>query len=103
MRTNQYSLFKNAILAEFCKSKGINQILRPVGDHRDCGLFEWCIQKIKRKLSTLQMDPIFDNNFSAVKTVSEDSRTTRLNIFKKLPFELHYGGKPNTEWSPFRD
>ena len=38
LRTDHCSGFKNAKLAEFCKSKGINQIFYPIGDHRGCGL-----------------------------------------------------------------
>ena len=48
LKTDQNSGFKNAKVAEFCKSKGINQIFCPVGDHRGCGLVERCIQIIKK-------------------------------------------------------
>ena len=50
LRTDQYSGLKNAKLAEFCKSKGINQVFCPVGDHCGCGLVERCIQTLKIKL-----------------------------------------------------
>ena len=61
LSTDQYSGFKIAKVAEFCKSKGINQIFCPVGDHRGCGSVERCIQTIKRKLGTIQLDPIFED------------------------------------------
>ena len=57
LRTDKYSGFKNAKLAEFCKSKGIHQVFCPVGDHRGCGLVEKCNQTIKRKLGTMQLVP----------------------------------------------
>ena len=103
LRTYQYSGFKNAKLAEFCKSKGINQIFCPVGDHRGCGLVERCIQTIKRKLGTMQLDPNFEDIQTAVKSILEDIRISRHSILKKSLFELHFGRKPNTEWSNFRD
>ena len=102
-RTDQYSGFKNAKLAEFCKSKGINQIFCPVGDHRRCGLLERCIQTIKRKLGTMQLDPNFEDIQTAVESFLEDIRISRHSILKKSPFELHFGRTPNTEWSNFRD
>ena len=59
LRTDQYSGFKIAKLAEFCKSKGINQIFCPVGDHRGCGLVERCIQIIKKKTRHKAIAPKF--------------------------------------------
>ena len=103
LRTDQYSGFKNAKLAEFCKSKGINQIFCPVRDHRGCGLVERCIQTIKRKLGTMQLDPNFEDMQTAVKSILENIRISRHSILKKSPFELHFGRKPKTEWSNFRD
>ena len=49
LRTDQYAGFKNAKIAEFYKSKGINQVFCPVGDHSGCGLVGRCIQTTKRK------------------------------------------------------
>ena len=103
LRTDQYSGFKIAKLAEFCKYKGINQVFCPAGDHRGCGLVERCIQFIKRKLGTMQLDPIFEDIQSAVKSILEDIRITRHSILKKSPFEVHFGPKTKTEWSYFRD
>ena len=44
----------------------------------------------------MQLDPNFEDIQTAVKSILED-------ILKKTPFELHFGRKPNTEWSNFRD
>ena len=103
MRTDQFTGFKNAKIAEFCISKGINQIICPAVDHRSCGVVERCIQTINWKLGAMQLDPNFDNIQSATKTILEDICTIRHNFLEKALFEFHYGRKPNTEWSLFRD
>ena len=103
LRTDQYSGFENAKLAEFCKSKGINQEFCPLGYHRCCGLVVRRIQTIKRKLDTMLLDPNFEGTQSAGKSILEDIQITRHSTLKNSPFELHYGRKPNTEWSNFRD
>ena len=51
----------------------------------------------------MQLDPNFKDTQSAVKSILEDFRITRHSILKKSPIEFHYGRKPNTEWSNFRD
>ena len=49
------------------------------------------------------LDPNFEGIQSAGKSILEDIQITRHSTLKKSPFELHYGRKPNTEWSYFRD
>ena len=51
----------------------------------------------------MQLDPNFKDTQSAVKSILEDFRITRQCILKNSPIEFHYGRKPNTEWSNFRD
>ena len=51
----------------------------------------------------MQLDPNFEDIQTAVKSILEDIRISRHSILKKSPFELHFGRKPNTEWSNFRD
>ena len=51
----------------------------------------------------MQFDPNFEDIQTAVKSILEDIRISRHDILKKSPFELHFGRKPNTEWSNFRD
>ena len=75
----------------------------PVGDHRGCGLVERCIQTIKRKLGTMQLDPNFTDIQSAVKLIIGDIRVVKHALLKKSPFELHFGGKPNTCFSLLSD
>ena len=103
LRTDQNSGFENAKLAEFCKSEGKNHFFCPVGDHPGCGLVGSCIQTTKRKLGTMQLDPNFEDIQTAIKSKLEDIRISRHSNLKKSPFELHYGRKPKTERSNFRD
>ena len=57
----------------------------------------------KKKLGTMQLDPNFLDIQTAVKSILENIRISRHSILKKSPLELHFGRKPNTEWSSFRD
>ena len=51
----------------------------------------------------MQLDPNFEDIQPLVKSILEDIRISHHSILAKLPFELHFGRKPNTEWSNFRD
>ena len=99
IRTDHGSGFKNDIVQQFCSSKGIKHILSPVGDHRGSGLVERTIQTIKRKLGTEQLDPNFGNFKEVLHQIIEDIRKNNHCTLKKSPFEMHFGRKPNTEWS----
>ena len=57
------------------------------------------IQTIKRKLGTAKLDPNFANFKEILHRIIEDIRKSNHSILKKSPFELHFGLKPNTEWS----
>ena len=57
------------------------------------------IQTIKRKLATAKLDPNFDNFKKTVQQIIEEIRKSNHSELKKSPFELHFGHKPNTEWS----
>ena len=57
------------------------------------------IQTIKRKLGTEKLDPNFDNFKENLHRMLEDIRKSNHSVLKKSPFELHFGRKPNTEWS----
>ena len=99
IRTDHGSGFKNEKLQQFCTSKGIKHIFSPVGDHRGSGLVERTIQTIKRKLGTEQLEPTFGNLKEVLYRIIEDIRKSNHSTLKKSPFELHFGRKPNTEWS----
>ena len=99
IRTDHGSGFKNDIVQQFCYNKGIKHILSPVGDHRGSGLVERTIQTIKRKLGTEQLDPNFGNFKEVLHRIIEDIRKNNHSTLKKSPFEMHFGRKPNTEWS----
>ena len=91
--------FKNDLVQQFCSSRGIKHILSPVGDHRGSGLVERMIQTKKRKLGTAKLDPHFKNFKEILHRIIEDISKSNHSILKKSPFELHFGRKPNTEWS----
>ena len=57
------------------------------------------IQTIKRKLGTEKLDPNFANFKEVLHQIVEDIRKSNHSTLKKSPFELHFGRKPNTEWS----
>ena len=99
IRTDHGSGFKNDLVQQFCFSRGIKHILSPVGDHRGSGLVERMIQTIKRKLGTEKLDPNFANFQEVLHRIVEDIRKSNHSTLKKSPFELHFGRKPNTEWS----
>ena len=91
--------FKNDLVQQFCSSRGIRHILSPVGDHRGSDLIERMIQTMKRKLGTAKLDPNFDTFKETLQRIIEAICKSNLSILKKLPFELHFGHEPNTEWS----
>ena len=99
IRTDYGSGFKNYLVQEFCSSRGIKHILSPVGDHRGSGLVERSIQTIKRKLGTAKLDPNFKNFKETIQQIIEDIHKSNHWVLKKSLFELHFGRKPNTEWS----
>ena len=74
-----------------------------MGDHRSCGLVERSIQTIKRKLGTEKFDPNFKNLESTFQQIIDDIRKTKHSMLKTSAFELHFGRKPNTEFSIARD
>ena len=103
IRTDHGSGFNSEIVKEFCKSRGMKHILKAVGDHRSCGLVERSIQTIKRKLGTEKLDPNLKNLKSTLQQIIDDIRKTKHSTLKLSPFELHFGRKPNTEFSLARD
>ena len=57
------------------------------------------IQTIKRKLGTEKLDPNLDNFKEVFHRIVENILKSNHSTLKKSPFELHFGRKPNTEWS----
>ena len=103
IRTDHGIGFKSALLKEFCKNLGIDHILCPVGDHHGCGLVERTIQTIKRRLGTEAFIPQYKVLNSVLYTILDDRRKFKHATLKKSPFEIHFGRKPNTEFSLARD
>ena len=99
IRTDHGSGFKNDMVEQFCSSRGIIHILS-VGDHRGRGVVERSIETIKRKLGTTKLDPFFVTTLkSTIQQLVENIRKSKQAVLEKLPFELHFGRKLNTEWS----
>ena len=103
IRTDHGSGFKPDVVTEFRKSRDIKHVLTAVGDHRSCGLVERSIETIKRKLGTERLDPSFKNLKSTLQQIVDKFEKQIILHLKKFPFELHYGRKPNTEFSLARD
>ena len=79
-KSDQYSGFSVGILF---KKNGIKQMFCLVGDHRGCGLVEKCLQAVKRKLDTMQLEPNFTDIQSVVKLIMEDIQTVKQTLLKK--------------------
>ena len=103
IRTDHGSGFKNNLVQEFCSSRGIKYVFLPVGDHRGSGLVERTIQTTKRKLGVAKLDPNFTKLKETIQQKLEDIRKSNHSVLKKSPFKLHFGRKPNTEWSLARN
>ena len=103
IRMDHSSGFKNYLVLEFCSSRGIKHVLSPVGDHRGSGLVERTIQTIQKKLGVAKFDPNFKNFKKTIQQILENIRKSNHSVLKKSPFELHFGRKPNTEWSQARN
>ena len=96
-------MLKNTLLKEFCKNLGIDQLFCPAFDHCGCGLVERTFQTIKRKLGTEAFSPQYKGLNHVLHTILDDLRKSKHAILKKSPFEVHFGRKPNTEFSLARD
>ena len=59
-------------MKKFCADNNIEQKLRPVGDHRGCGLVERTIQTIKRRLGVMLLDENFISINFALSTMIGD-------------------------------
>ena len=101
IRCDQAQAFKSRAFEFFCKEKNIKHIFSPTHDHRASCMVERLIQTLKRRLATMNIDPIWDNTTIAEK-ISEIIESIRLipNRVTKIPaFEAHLGRPKNTELS----
>ena len=72
-------------------------IFSPTHDHRASGMVERLIQTLKRRLATMNIDPIWDNTTIAEK-ITETIESIRLipnRVTKIPPFQAHFG-RPKT-------
>ena len=101
IRCDQAQAFKSRTFEIFCKEKNIKLIFSPTHDHRASGMVERLIQTLKRRLATMNIDPIWDNTTIAEK-ISEIIESIRLiptRVTKISPFQAHFGRPKNTELS----
>ena len=101
IRSDQAQAFKSRAFEIFCKEKNIKLIFSPTHDHRASGMVERLIQTLKRRLATMNIDPIWDNTTIAEK-ISEINESIRLipnRVTKIPPFHAHFGRPKNTELS----
>ena len=101
IRCDQAQAFKAKEFEIFCKNKNIKVILAPAGDHRGTGMVERLIQTIKRRLAVLDIDPNWSNETlsSRLANIIENIRLIPNKTKRTIPFEAHFGRKPNTELS----
>ena len=98
IRCDQAQAFKSRAFEIFCKEKIIKLIFSPTHDHRASGMVERLIQTLKRRLATMNIDPIWDNTTIAEK-ISEIIESIRLipnRVTKNPPFQAHFGRPKNT-------
>ena len=80
-------------LKSSAKKKNIKLIFSPTHDHRASGMVERLIQTLKRRLATMNIDPIWDNTANAEK-ISEKIESIRIipnRVTKNPPFQAHFG------------
>ena len=101
IRCDQAQAFKSRTFEIYCKEKNIKLIFSPTHDHRASGMMERLIQTLKRRLATMNIDPIWENTIIAEKTeIIESIRLIPNRVTKIPPFEAaHFGRPKNTELS----
>ena len=67
---DQAQAFKSRAFEIYCKGKNIKLIFSPTHDHRASGMVERLIQTLKRRIATMNIDPIGDNT-TIVEKLSE--------------------------------
>ena len=89
-------------LKTFCNRNHIEIIEAAVNDHRAIGLVETIIKPIKNRLASIKEEKSAKTSFNlkhAVKINFHQLRNCKKRTTKNLPFEEHFGRKPN---SPLR-
>ena len=101
IRCDQGQALKSRTFEIYCEEKNIKLNFSPTHDHRASDMVERLIQILKRRLATMNVDPIWDNTTIAEK-ISEIIESIRLNlnrVTKIPPFEAHFGRPKNLELS----
>ena len=100
-RPDQAQAFKSRAIEIYCKEINLKLIFSPTHDHRASGMVERLIQTLKRRLATMNTDPIWDNTTIAEKIteIIESIRLIPNRIPQIPPFQAHFGRPKNTELS----
>ena len=99
IRCDQAQAFKSRAFEIFCKEKNIKLIFSPTHDHQASGMVECLIQTLKRRLATMNLDPIWDNT-TITEKISEIIESVRLipnRVTIIPPFQAHFGRPKSTE------
>ena len=65
IRCDQAQALKSRAFEIYCREKNTKLIFSPTHDHRASGMVERFIQTLKRRLATMNIDPIWDNTTKA--------------------------------------
>ena len=101
IRCDQAQAFKSRAIEVYCKDKNIKLIFSPTHDHYASGIVERLIQTLKRRLATMNIDPIWDN-ITITEKLSEIIEPIWLipnRVTKIPPSGAHFGWPKNREIS----
>ena len=102
IRLDQAKCLVGNQVKDFCNKNNIEIIEVPVNDHRSIGLIERPIQSIMSRLACIKEEKSANNAFHvkyALKIIIHQLRIFRQKTTKILPFDAHFGRKPNTPLS----
>ena len=99
VRCDQAQAFKSRNFEIFCNDNNIKLILAPVGDRRGTGLIERMIQTLERRLSVLNIDPIWEKETLGHKIahIIENIKLIPNTTTRNTPFGAHFGRPPKTQ------
>ena len=98
---DQAQAFKSRALEIFCEDKNNKLIFSPTHEHRASGMVGRLIQILKRRLASMNIDPM-GTDYKLAEKISEIIESIKLipNWVTKIPpFEAHFGRSINTELS----
>ena len=99
IRSDQAKCLVGNQVKTFCNKNNIDIIEAPVNNHRAIGLVERLIQTIKNRLAGIKEEKSSTNTFHvkhALNIIIHQLRICKQRTTEILPFEAHFGRKPNT-------